>query len=157
MKKLDLGQTISILANVGVIAGIVFLVFELQQNNELMEAQVQAYRFETYRGFADGILGNTTLAGAMAKVENGEALTGTEEVLLRATALNLFRSWQWQFTEAREGRLPDENLMDSALLWRTAIRGEGIFRWPVGDYWNSMKSQLPPDFVHFIEDNVVDR
>ena len=129
MKKIDLGQTINILANVGVIAGIVFLAFELQQNNELLGAQIQAYRFETYRGFADGIQANTTLAGAMTKTENGEALTGTEDVLLRATVLNLFRSWQWQYTEAREGRLPDENLMDSVLLWRAAMRGEGVFRW----------------------------
>lgn len=38
MKKIDLGQTIQILANVGVIAGIVFLAIELQQNNELQRS-----------------------------------------------------------------------------------------------------------------------
>jgi len=32
MKKIDLGQTITILANVGVIAGIIFLAIEVQQN-----------------------------------------------------------------------------------------------------------------------------
>ena len=32
MKKIDLGQTLTILANVGVIAGIVFLGYELRQN-----------------------------------------------------------------------------------------------------------------------------
>jgi len=32
MKKIDLGQTIQTLANLGVIAGIVFLAMELQQN-----------------------------------------------------------------------------------------------------------------------------
>jgi hypothetical protein len=31
MKKIDLGQTIAIFANIGVIAGIVFLSVELQQ------------------------------------------------------------------------------------------------------------------------------
>ena len=31
MKKIDLGQTITILANIGVIAGIIFLAFELRQ------------------------------------------------------------------------------------------------------------------------------
>ena len=35
MTKIDLGRTISILANIGVIAGIVFLGLELQQNNVL--------------------------------------------------------------------------------------------------------------------------
>ena len=32
MKKIDLGQTISIFANLGVIAGITFLALELNQN-----------------------------------------------------------------------------------------------------------------------------
>ena len=42
MKKIDLGQTIGILANVGVIAGIVFLAVELRQNNELLATQITA-------------------------------------------------------------------------------------------------------------------
>ena len=36
MKKLDLGQTMTILANVGVIVGISFLAVELRQNNDMM-------------------------------------------------------------------------------------------------------------------------
>jgi len=38
LKKIDLGQAIGILANAGVIAGIVFLGMELRQNNELVVA-----------------------------------------------------------------------------------------------------------------------
>ena len=41
MKKINLGQLIGILANLGVIAGIVFLAFELEQNNQLMEAEAR--------------------------------------------------------------------------------------------------------------------
>ncbi len=41
MRKINVGQTVGILANVGVIAGIVFLVFELQQNREMMRAQTR--------------------------------------------------------------------------------------------------------------------
>ena len=36
MKKTDLGQAIQVLANVGVIAGIVFLAVETRQNNQLL-------------------------------------------------------------------------------------------------------------------------
>ena len=46
MKKIDLGRTIGILANLGVIAGIIFLGVELRQNNELMEAEARRARFE---------------------------------------------------------------------------------------------------------------
>jgi len=38
MKKIDLGQAITILANVGVVAGIVFLVYEIRQNTAQMRA-----------------------------------------------------------------------------------------------------------------------
>lgn len=39
MRKIDLGQAISMLANLGVIAGIIFLSFELRQNTTQMQAE----------------------------------------------------------------------------------------------------------------------
>ena len=42
MKRIDLGQTIQILANVGVVAGIVILAIEIQQNTRSLE--VGAYQ-----------------------------------------------------------------------------------------------------------------
>ncbi len=41
MNKVDLGQILTILANIGVIAGIVFLGFELNQNQIIGRAQVR--------------------------------------------------------------------------------------------------------------------
>ena len=46
MRKINNGQTVSILANIGVIAGILFLVVELAQNNEFLGAQVRADRID---------------------------------------------------------------------------------------------------------------
>lgn len=50
MKKIDVGQAISLLANIGVIAGIVFLGLELRQNNLLLNAQT---RGDTLRAVID--------------------------------------------------------------------------------------------------------
>ena len=41
MKKINLDRTIQIIANVGVIAGIVFLGMEINQNNEAMAVQAR--------------------------------------------------------------------------------------------------------------------
>ncbi len=41
MKKLDLGQTTLMLGNLGVILGILLLVYELFQNRQTMEAQTR--------------------------------------------------------------------------------------------------------------------
>lgn len=42
MKKIDRGQTISLLANFGVMIGILLLVFELNQNRVVTEAQTRS-------------------------------------------------------------------------------------------------------------------
>ncbi len=49
MKKIELGQTIAILANVGVIAGILFLAIELRQNNEALGLQARLERENALR------------------------------------------------------------------------------------------------------------
>ena len=41
MKKIDLGQTIGVLANIGVLIGILLLVYELSQNRQMMKAQTR--------------------------------------------------------------------------------------------------------------------
>lgn len=41
MKKPDLGQTLAILANVGVLFGILLLVYELAQNRQMIRAQTR--------------------------------------------------------------------------------------------------------------------
>lgn len=41
MKRIDLGQTIGILANLGVLVGILLLVYELAQNREMIRSQTR--------------------------------------------------------------------------------------------------------------------
>ena len=76
MKKLDLGQSIGILANVGVIAGMLFLAVELRQNNELMTDEAERSRAESMRESWALLADNDELAVIMVKERNGEQLTG---------------------------------------------------------------------------------
>ena len=39
MKKIKPARLVTLIANIGVIAGILLLAFELRQNNDLMEAE----------------------------------------------------------------------------------------------------------------------
>ena len=47
MKKIDVGQAIGILANIGVLGGVVFLAVELRQNT-------QAVQLSSAEGFLSG-------------------------------------------------------------------------------------------------------
>ncbi len=139
-------------ANVGVLAGIAFLAVELQQNNELLAAQTQAERFDRSSGFAEEIMRNPTLATAIKKIENNEEITDAEEVLVRAMALRTFRQLEWQFRETEAGRLHPPIALE---VFRQGFRSQGIFRWPLGDYWAEMKPFFASDFVQYVEENIV--
>jgi hypothetical protein len=46
IRKINLSQLVNTLANIGVIAGIAFLAFELNQNNVLLQLEAEATRVE---------------------------------------------------------------------------------------------------------------
>ena len=84
MKKLDLGRTINTLANIGVIAGIIFLAVELNQNNELLELEARATYSEYRQNGWDRISSDPQLVDMFIKDRNGQTLTESEEFRLSA-------------------------------------------------------------------------
>ena len=42
MKKIDLNQTVQIIANLGVVGGLIFLGLEINQNNLMMKSQTRS-------------------------------------------------------------------------------------------------------------------
>lgn len=85
MKKIDLGQTISVIANVGVILGIVFLAVELDQNQQILEQQLTLDRLTgrdaalgTFNGFRSQLLENPYLIPVWNKGLSGEPLNEDE-------------------------------------------------------------------------------
>jgi hypothetical protein len=78
MKKIDFGQSLTILANLGVIAGIVFLGYELQQNQVVVQAQT---RNDITRMFVD--TSRADISSEMIEIVtrklNGAELSETDE------------------------------------------------------------------------------
>lgn len=62
MKKIDLGQMLTILANVGVIAGIVFLGMEIRQANRIALVTAEYELRNNFSAANEAILTNTELA-----------------------------------------------------------------------------------------------
>lgn len=62
MRKIDLGQTLTILANVGVIAGIVFLGMEIRQANRIALVTAEYELRNNFSSVNEAILTNTELA-----------------------------------------------------------------------------------------------
>ena len=144
MKKIDLGHTIQILANVGVLAGIAFLAFELRQNNEFMAAQERFNRLTIVAGSATLVADNERLAEVLSKAEsNPNDLTNAERTRLLSYGDRVLLNQQWTFDELPRNRLPLE-------LMRRVAREAW---WNIT--WDARKGEYSPDFVEWMELNVV--
>ena len=151
MKKIDLGQAITILANVGVITGIVFLAFELRQNNELLEAQSSYAQRSVERDRRTLLIQDPDLIDLYIKAGSGAALSAAERFRLTLMANEILDAYRWQFREYQAGRLPDDYL--DLRIWRDVWAAQpGLYELFLED-----RPRLEPEFVRFIEENVINR
>ncbi len=78
MKKIELGQTVSILANAGIIAGIVFLALELRQNNELIRTEARNTQNVRIQDFVQQVYTVPGLAEIVLKIRKGTVTLTTD-------------------------------------------------------------------------------
>ncbi len=149
MKKIDLGQTITILANIGVIAGIVFLGIELRQNNELLVVQAEMEM--------SNVRANTILADVIEQPElielmlkDEQSLTEVERYRRLALGLRVLRNWQGRHRLVQRGLLdPDEIGQDMSNTYHREALNYGV-----PEAWERYRGVFPPDFVEFFEESV---
>ena len=152
MKKIDLGQTIQIVANIGVIAGIVFLAFELRQNNALLTAQSSHALLSTKFEYRARIIDNTNgFAEILQKRRSGAQLSPVERSRLNIFAHDLLDIFRWQFRELQAGRLPDDYI--DLRTWHYLLYLTPELR----DLFEEDKSRLDPEFVSFMDEIVINR
>ncbi len=149
MKKLDLGQTISVLANLGVIGGILLLAYELRQNNSLMEAEarfnrtsmaVNAWYFNTE---------NVDLSELRERARNNEPLDGAEQRRVDAGMMALFVMLEWTFRELGS----DSSATNQV---REVQRHNFSTDVSYSRVWEARKQSFAPMFVDWMQENVID-
>ena len=148
MKKLGLGQTIGILANIGVVAGILFLAYEIQQNNKFLAAQARSVLTSNRISASEMNLLPENLS-ALLKARNGEELSAEENYRLELIAVSLLVRWEAEYNEFEAGMFTMEALPVEG--YRSSIRSHPSLL----EVWELRKSFLHPGFVQFMEENVV--
>ena len=145
MKKIDLGQMFHILANLGVLGGILLLAYELHQNNELMAVQARFNRLAINTENYTLRVENPDLAEAWKKAYGNEPLSSSERTLVEAFAMRVLLVREWSYRELPESEIPVER-------WkRNQNRVEQLRM-----VFEREKGDLDPGFVQFMEENVVE-
>lgn len=113
MNKLNLGQLVNTIANLGVIAGIIFLGVELRQNNDTLKLQQRISAKESIDALRLEGRTNVDLRTAIRKDSQGEELT-LDELMLLGSYVNQTidtAAWVWHLSpESRadmQATLPD--------------------------------------------------
>ena len=105
MKKIDVGQAVAVLANVGVIAGIMFLAIELRLNTRAVEAQTRDSITEKQMQLYAWQATNSDLAAVVAKArdEGADELNTVENQMLFGYMEAFFREHENALYQFEQG------------------------------------------------------
>ena len=116
MKNIDWGKSVTLVANVGVIVGLLLLAFELRQNNEVLEAQSRDLWVDRRAAILETMALNPELLELLLKAANtSEPLSNLELRRVRAIGFRTFAIWEHQFSEMQRGRLFESEVMSLQL------------------------------------------
>lgn len=151
MKKLDIGQTVQILANIGVLAGIGMLALELRQNNELIGVEMRANSNARIAGTAEIVLENPYLLELLAK--ESALLADHERDALVLLGIRTLSGFENSYQDVVRGLSDEAQLLRAVrALWDRPRLNYGI---PLA--WETFRLRGTPEFVAWMEENVVNR
>ena len=151
IKKLIWTETAEILGAIGVIASLMFVAFEIQQNNALLAAEARATRHENRSQNSNRqFLENPGLVELIVKANNGTPLTQEEQFTIGRYFNQILLDFQFVFVEYERGQF-DERDLDVAAMSAYFHGNTGMLQ-----YWSERKGvEFRPDFVQWMEENVV--
>ncbi len=141
MKKIELGQSFQILGNLGVIIGILLLVYELNQNRDLMVAQTRNSIAQSQAALIHNEALSEDMAGISRKAFAGKSLTPNEEgrFILNWTAY--FGLWENIYFQYQNGLFSDEEYRARRQSWRRLFSEK-----PIRDLWCSRRTERAEQF-----------
>ena len=143
-----LKDNIELVGIAAVVLSLVFVAYEIRQNNELMGADARQVRtsmvIDSWRFGAE----NGELAEIRVRERNGEELTDVERERVDALVMAIFVGLDWQFKELTANS-PEMNQVREVQRYNFANKAE--YR----RVWADRKNSFRPEFVQWMDENVV--
>ena len=146
-----IGAIGEIIGAIAVVVSLLYLAMQVRGSNALQAAQTR-YNLRVQRSAPAMGLDAYTLE-ALYKYVDGADVTRSEKGAVLLFALAVLEMWEWQYGEHQAGMLERDKLPVAS--WRIWFHGDGEIPVPVREVWEKRKHVLIPDFVKFMEQNVV--
>ena len=145
--KLDrINRWMMLAANIGVLIGILFLVFELRQNTVASRVEAASNFQDTFSELEFFIVQNPEFAELLESGRNGRPVSNVENFRLTVFYGNVLRTWQNAHFQFESGTLNKEIWYGSrSRLSSVLSEDRGLV-----DHWQNNKSQFSPAFNNVV-------
>jgi hypothetical protein len=97
MKKIDVGQMLTLLANFGVIVGLLLLVYELNQAREFAKIEFLSSNLLAFQEIERDMM-NPDIAAVWVKAAvDPDSMSNSEVRVMDAFLINIYNHWQQQW------------------------------------------------------------
>lgn len=142
-----LNRWLTLLANIGVLAGILFLAYEIRQNTTATELDAATNYEAALREYELFVAGNPDFTELVVKSIAGEPLTEVEQFRVEMFFRGALRNWQTAYFQYRLGAL-SEPIWNSQLgFMEDVIRSDGGIR----NFWRDNREVFTDDFNRLLE------
>ena len=114
----QVNKWLSLSANFAVLIGIGLLVFELQQNREMIRAQTRSEMSAGITELLSQVATEPQLASLVRRADNGEALTPDEEKQYGHRSAAMFRYFENVHYQYRQGLYDEPEYLAQRKAWR---------------------------------------
>jgi hypothetical protein len=147
LKKLNLGQAFSILANLGVLIGILLLAYELNQNREMMSAQARNSVAEMLVGLLALEISDPVVADIQVRRKSGESLTAVETYRFETLEEAYWRFRENVHYQYRNGLYQEDEYLALREVWLQEIDNDEMV-WAI---YCGRRSRAPQAFTAEID------
>lgn len=140
MKFEELNQWLSLVANLGVLVGIIFLAVELNQNTSMMRAQTRDSVTEKQMNFYQMLVTDSELTRKY--VDNGGYLVDPDLFAAGTVFRAQLRMWENEWYQYQQGLFEDEEFAPRVETWKQVLTSQ-YFR---GLWSSQLRLQHAPEF-----------
>jgi hypothetical protein len=145
-------ETAEIIGVLGVIGSLIFVAFEIRQNNELLAAEARANRHVNRSENANTLfLENPHLVELVIKSNNGQQLTDIEQFTIERIFNQMLLNFQFVYVEYQQGQFDEKDITFSTMK-SAFYRNAGM-----PQYWKeAAEKHFRPDFIQWMNENIVE-
>ncbi len=149
MEKLN--QWLTLAANFGVIAGLIFLGLEIQQNTISTRMAARENATQGHIDYLGYLLDNTVLARANEKLSNNQPVDDLEDNQMRIFLQMRWRHYERVYYQYRNDLISHQEWAGFEAGIMRSFRGENDLWRMSGKVWVRDKERLSQQFAEYVE------